>query len=968
MNAGKKHHLFTPLLLLSLIAFPYPNHTVSATNQPKTQIIAQNNAELEEANQLEQKVVELYEQGKYQEAIPLAEKVLAIREKNLGSDHVDVAKILNKLAELYLEQGNYTPAEPIIQRSLSIREKAFGKDHPDVAESLNNLAELYLYQGNYTTAEPLIQRSLSIREKAFGKDHPDVAESLNNLALLYYSQGNYTTAEPLYQRSLSIREKALGKDHPDVAESLIGLALLYYSQGKYSAAEPLYQRSISILEKALGKDHPNVAIALNNLAVLYQDQGKYSAAEPLYQRSLSIYEKALGKDHPTVATALSNLANLYQAQGDYSAAEPLYQRSLSIFEKALGKDHPNVAIALNNLAVLYENQGNYSAADPLYQRSISITEKALGKDHPDVATSLSNLARLSWANDNIPRTLEYLTRSTEIEETNLTSNLPSLSEARKTFYFDTFNSTKYITSLHLQYALDNQAAAQLSLTTILRRKGRILDSATDTLKTLRQNLTPANQKLLNQLSQIRTQLASLTYTGIGNKTVAEYQKELTNLETQAQQIEQTLSQNSTAFRTENQKITIEAVQKNIPAEAVLIEFTRYQPYNSKTDKYDKAHYAAYTLDSEGKMQWVDLGDSEALDKEITIFKNTLQTPNETIPEVQSIARSLDSKLMQPVRKLIGDKKQLLISPDSQLNLIPFAALVDENNQYLVENYHITYLTSGRDLIKFQNIVPFQQSAVIIANPDFQNSPDTSVQIASRGNTRSVDLAKLDWCCTALSGTEAEAKEIAPLLTRVSLYTGKQASKSVLETIKAPIILHFATHGFFLEDEPDTEPTQGLNKLITDSTQKQPNIPKTENPLLRSGIALTGFDPAHGKLDGALTALELANLNLYGTKLVVLSACRTGVGTVRNGEGVYGLRRSLVLAGAESQLISLWNVADEGTKHLMVNYYQRLIKQEERGEALRQVQLEMLKSQEYQHPFFWSAFIPSGNWRSMDFGK
>jgi CHAT domain-containing protein/lipopolysaccharide biosynthesis regulator YciM len=1098
MTAGKKHHLILPCLLLSLIAIPNP--TTSATNPNQPQIIAQNNAELEEANQLEQKVEELYQQGKYQEAIPLAEKVLEIREKNLGKDHLNVAAslswlavlykaqgnysaaepllqrslaiyekdfgkdhpfvatilnylavlyqaqgnysaaeplfqralsiyetalgkdnpfvatTLNNLAGLYYDQGNYSAAEPLLQRALSIREKNLGKDHPDVALSLNNLAVLYKAQGNYSAAEPLLQRALAIYEKALGKDHPSVAISLNNLAELYRDQGNYSAAEPLFQRSLAIREKALGKDHPDVATILNNLAGLYRDQGNYSAAEPLLQRSLAIREKALGKDHPDVATILNNLAGLYRDQGNYSAAEPLYQRSLAIYEKALGKDHldvaiglnnlaglyyyqgnynaaeplyqrslairekalgkdhPDIAESLNNLALLYSAQGNYSAAEPLYQRSLAIWEKALGKDHPDVATSLNNLALLYSDQGNYSAAEPLYQRSLAIWEKALGKDHPDVAATLNNLAVLSWTNNNITLTLQYLTRSTDIEETNLTNNLPSLSESRKTAYFDTLYTSSIPTTLHLQYAATNPEAARLALTTILRRKGRILDSATDTLKTIRQNLTPDNQKLLDELSQTRTQIASLTFTGIGNKTAAEHQQELTTLESKAQQLEQTLSQNSTAFRTENQRITIEAVQSQIPATASLIEFTHYKPYNPKTNKYTAARYAAYTLDSEGKIQWIDLGEAETLDKDIAALKNLLQDTNfnlnnleSRIQEIKQIARSLDGKIMQPVRKLIDNKKQLLIAPDSQLNLIPFAALVDENNQYLLENYSITYLTSGRDLIKLQNIVPSQQNAVIIANPDFQNSSPTVIAKTDNNSSpiknRSIDLTKLDWCCNPLSGTEVEAKEIAPLLTGVAVYMGKDASKSVLTQIKAPVIIHFATHGFFLEDEPDTEP-QGLNNPITDTTQ-QSNIPKTENPLLRSGLALAGFDPAQGKLDGALTALEIANLNLYGTKLVVLSACRTGVGDVKNGEGVYGLRRSLVLAGAESQLISLWDVADEGTKHLMVGYYQKLVNKGERGESLRQVQLEMLRSKEYNHPFFWSAFIPSGNWRSID---
>jgi CHAT domain-containing protein/Flp pilus assembly protein TadD len=373
----------------------------------------------DEASELNKKVIELYNAGRYADAIPIAQQVLAIWEKALGRDHPNVATALNNLAGLYRSQGRYADAEPLYQRSLAIREKALGRDHPNVATSLNNLAFLYDIQGRYADAEPLYQRSLVIREKALGREHPDVAQSLNNLAALYWSQGRYPDAEPLFQRSLAIWEKALGRDHPDVATALNNLALLYDNQGRYADAEPLYQRSLAIREKALGRDHPNVALPLNNLALLYDNQGRYADAEPLYQRSLAIYEKALGRDHPDVARSLNNLAELYRNQGRYADAEPLYQRALAIWEKALGRDHPNVALPLNNLAALYNSQGRYADAEPLYQRSLAIREKALGPNHPDVATALHNLARLYKSHDRYADAERLYQRSLAIRENKL---------------------------------------------------------------------------------------------------------------------------------------------------------------------------------------------------------------------------------------------------------------------------------------------------------------------------------------------------------------------------------------------------------------------------------------------------------------------------------------------------------------------------------------------------------------------
>jgi CHAT domain-containing protein len=217
-----------------------------------------------------------------------------------------------------------------------------------------------------------------------------------------------------------------------------------------------------------------------------------------------------------------------------------------------------------------------------------------------------------------------------------------------------------------------------------------------------------------------------------------------------------------------------------------------------------------------------------------------------------------------------------------------------------------------------------------------------------------------------------------MLPEVRLLTESEATENAIKQTTRPQILHIATHGFFLEDielvaSPDFSSTLFDQRSPVADVQLRPGFAppsrtpiNTENPLLRSGLALAGFNPRQsGTDDGVLTALEAAGLNLYGTKLVVLSACETGVGEVNNGEGVYGLRRAFTIAGAESQVMSLWKVSDEGTKDLMVSYYQRLLDNEGRSEALRQVQLEMLRSEQYQHPYFWASFIPSGDWTPMN---
>jgi CHAT domain-containing protein len=210
----------------------------------------------------------------------------------------------------------------------------------------------------------------------------------------------------------------------------------------------------------------------------------------------------------------------------------------------------------------------------------------------------------------------------------------------------------------------------------------------------------------------------------------------------------------------------------------------------------------------------------------------------------------------------------------------------------------------------------------------------------------------------LAGSAIEARNIRAIFPNAKLLTGEAASVSSLRELKAPEILHLATHGYFLEDkEGQGQPNQrGAGYQAAGA----------DNPLIRSGLAFAGANERNVEIDdGLLTAMEASGLNLWGTKLVVLSACDTGLGEIRNGEGVYGLRRSFVIAGAESLVMSLWPVSDMVTRELMTNYYKNLKGGMGRGEALRHVKLAMIKRPTRRHPFYWASFIQSGEWANLD---
>ena len=295
---------------------------------------------------------------------------------------IDIAARSSAIAELS-RAGKYTEAIPLAQRLLADLERAYGPFNGDVAASLNNLAMLYGNQGQDADAEPLYRRAIAIQEKLHGLDSSEVAPELNNLAALYQRQQRYADAEPLFKRSLAIREKALGREHPDVGQSLNNLATNYEKQDRHADSGPLFQRALAIYEKALGPQHPAVATLLNNLGQVDKIEGRVSEAEPLIKRSLAIREKVLGRDHPDVARSLNNLADLYERQDRLAEAEPLYQRALAIRDRALGAAHPDAATSANNLALLYQKEGRIADAVPIVERMI-----AGGSAQPRVALAV----------------------------------------------------------------------------------------------------------------------------------------------------------------------------------------------------------------------------------------------------------------------------------------------------------------------------------------------------------------------------------------------------------------------------------------------------------------------------------------------------------------------------------------------------------------------------------------------------
>lgn len=882
---------------------------------------------LDEARRLIFEANNLWRASKYTEARPLAEKAFAIREKELGADSVDFASSLVVLANIRSDSGEYEVSEALYFRALAIKEKALGKEDISLSAILNNLGLLYNLKGNYVAAETAFRRALEIREKNLDPNHLLIANTVNNLAGLNRLKGDEVKAAEYYRRALEIREKALPPDHPDVATSL------------------------------------------SNLANLYSD---VATAVPLYRRALAIREKALGVNDPNVAETLYNMAALFIENNDPVNAEPLGKRALEIYEKSLGPEHPTTSYALNLIAIIYANKGDYAQAETLYQKAIAIKEKTQAYNHPDLGGVYLNLANIYALRNEIERAVSMQARANNILEFNVGLNLTVGSEKQKFDYLKTLDSYINTTlSLNFQYAPDSESAENLGAEIVLRRKGRVLDAMADNIGALRRRFNEQDRVLLDNLNNVSNQISELISNGPGNESIDEYQAKIKKLSEERDKVEDSISRRAAGFYEKTRPVTISDIKPLIPQTAALVEFSVYNSISKTTANLSKPqtepHYAVYVLHNQGRVGGVDLGAAKQIDESINAFRQALRDPKRA--DVKQLAGVLYKKIIQPIRVLLGDSSQILVSPDGELSLVPFEALVDDKGQYLIENYAISYLTSGRDLLRMKTTRESQSNPLLVVDPAFslpvsdQTAKSVKTALPVRRNIFQ-DSATTESLSEAyfapLSGTVQEGRSIQSIFPESKLLTGAGATKSALKQVNAPRILHIATHGFFLQNTRANASGVATPGLKT--------IGKIENPLLRSGLALAGANRRNitdSGDDGMLTALEASDLNLWGTKLVVLSACDTGVGEIKNGEGVYGLRRAFVLAGAESLVMSLWPISDYVTRELMTNYYKNLRQGMGRGAALRQVQLDMLKKNGRQHPFYWAAFIQSGEWASLD---
>lgn len=899
--------------------------------------------------------------GNYEQAHRFLQRALEIRRRRYGNSHPSTASSLNELGLLLQERGEYERALALYREALENLEKSPGENQIVLSRTLANLATLYQSRGEYDRALDLYGRELEIKREALGDRHPDLVVSLNNLAGLHEIRGDYAQALILYQHASKILENTLGKYHPLWATTLSNTALLYQSRGEHERALALHLQALEIRQQALGKNSPDVARSLSDLATLYRERGEYERAAALYQQALGIFEKTLGRHHPLWGATLNNMALVYQDQGKYERALPMHLSALEIRRKALGEDHPDVAESLNNLGYIYYVRVAHEQALPLFQRALNISRTALGEHHPRVARILDNLAVLYWETGRSSEALDSLQQSLQVTERSLATLVFASSEDEKHARFATHGfDASLAVAWHLQEP-DDPRAARLALETVLRRKAFVLGATARELRYLRREVSNrADKYLLDRLAQARSRLANLLLRGPA-ENMAAYKTQTEAVWQQIDELEGQISQRSSAYRAATTPVTVADVQARLGAGTALVEIVMYAWPDWRArpgpEQWSAPRYAAYVLTAQGPPRVVDLGPADVIDENVRTLQAALALHRANVHEA---SRVLDTQVMQPVRALLGDARRVYLSPDGALNLVPFEALLDENGRYLVERFSFTYLDSGRNLVQHASRKPTGAAMMVVANPAFDASrPAVASAAPVSTGRRSRDMDSHVF--SPLPGTAREAAMLRRLFPHARVLTGEAATETAVKSAQAPLILHIATHGFFLPDQDIGPSPERVFWSRHEGSRLAANGSPVEMPLVRSGLALAGANQLRsGNDDGILTALELSSMNLDGTQLVVLSACDTGMGSTETGKGVFGLRRALVLAGAATQVVSLWKVDDAATTDLMNAYYERLLAGEGRSEALHEVQRAFLRDPERAHPYYWGGFIVSGS--------
>ena len=843
----------------------------------------------------------------------------------------------NKIALKCYQEGNYSQALDFYVKILNTKSFLVNSEISN-QDIYNNMGAIYKRINDYNKSLEYYTKALNIREKNTRRYYHKIANSYNNISSVYIEMRDYSRALEFATKALNIQETFI--EYPrETVRSYSNICSIYNKIGDYPKAFEFYTKTLSIIEKnkVLFFDLDYV---YDDLGILCKNMGDYPKALEFFTQALVIDENVFYKDNPNTAVGYNNIGSIYHVMGDYPKALEFYTKALSIFEKVLGKDHPDTAASYNNIGSVYDNMGDYPKAIEFLTKALNIREKSLGKDHPDTANSYNNIGFAYNKIGDYNKSYNYSKEAYYIFKLNRDKNFEILSNEQKKRFLEA--NRWYLPHLltngysYQQTAKDKEAVSQEIYEIFINDKGILLDDE-NTIAMLK-NISKDKDltSKIDSLDYLKRAYAKLAGTMPKPEETKNYQDKLKALGEDIEKAEIEIAKISPKFK---QELGIKDLK--------LSDLTSLlKPNELFVDiGYYGKNYYIFSVDKSGEVKFVKLNDkdSDRVNKTIKEFR----------ADIDKIINATDANSSKALKELynivitngIGDRidkfNSLIISTDGALRLLPFEALMD-GDKYLIENKRMRYTPSAKEFIRTHkfNIKDEGKDITMFSDPNYESKSGKSMEMVA--DTPNVNKAvqtrsiKNMGTFKRLRGFKKEEEVLQSSFNGVKLFSRENANEENILRVKSPKILHITTHGYFISDENIT------------------------NPMLKSGVALSGANIGIKQQtgEGLVNALKLSGLSLDGTDLVVLSACETGLVDIKDTSSVASLPKTFIQAGSKNVLMSLWSVDDNSTVELMKEFYTDTKGNEKKfNEVLRNAKIKMIK--EGKHPFYWAAFIMSG---------
>ena len=807
---------------------------------------------------------------------------------------------------------------------------------------LSNIGLLYHTTGRYNLAREYSEKALEIRKK-LGDDKNGLSASYNNLGVLYKDMGKYTEAGDYIENALQVVMESGDKKSTSYAIVLNNKAILYQQTGKYSEAEKMLHEAISQASEELKEKSPNFVRMKINLALLYQLQHKYQEAENIYLEAISIKKRRLGTNHPDYAVLLRNLASLYMLTGQYDKVEQNLIEAKKIFFDKFGENNPSYAATLYDLGKYYLFMNQLSEARETLSRAELIQNDVLGDHHPAYTDTREAMAILNWQEGDYNKAFDMYTLVLDEYLYQVNAYFPAMSDYDKSKFWEKIHP-KFIRFFSFASSVSNQIPGITGkiYDYHIATKALLLNDANKVKEGI---LNSGNQELINHYNEwldFKEYLARC-YT-LTKEELREDKINIDSLEIAANTKEKELSRLSVHFAAsrENKSVSYNDIARKLKTSEACIEIIRFDNYQGLKSDTTVSYIALVLKNNNQPPSMVLFREGNRME---TWYAGKYRSDMQNAVENEEYFDVYWNRLQDET----GSISNIFISPDGIFNQVNINTLKNKTGKYIINEKNIHYITNSREITEKKDARKLSASvneAVLVGNPFFARDIDWD-------KLKSMPLQELPGTETEITkiGTELKSKNWK---TRVFKY--ENATEENVKMVERPAVFHVATHGFFLEDAPSgEEKIFGIEPLRA-----------AGNPLLRSGLMFAGADntiqhigsiDSEKKDDGILNAYEAMLLDLENTELVILSACETGLGETRNGEGVYGLQRAFMIAGASAIIISLWEVSDEVTQELMTTFYKRWLAGADKHVAFKEAQLHV--KAKHPEPFYWGAFILAG---------